>query len=96
MILMSTNDRKLVLLRIENGLTYREIADKMEINQSTVVSKIRRYVCFMYRDFIYCKHDLNHISVLYKMSTDICLKCLKEAEKNLHIGACQSVLPKKG
>ena len=88
-----TKDKELVLLRIE-GFTYREIADKFSMKQSTVVSRIKKYLCFMYRDFICNKQDLNQISVLYTMSADICLKCLKEAEKILHIGVCHSLVKK--
>lgn len=91
-----TNDKELVLFRIRDGYTYHEIANKFNMNQSTVISHIKRYVCFMYRDFIYNKQNLNQISVLYSMSTDICIKCLKEAEKFLHIGLCHSLLITKG
>lgn len=87
-------DKELVLMRLENGLTYREISEKTNIKQSTVMNKIKRYVCYMYRDFVRNDCDLNYVSVLYNISTDTSLKCLKEAEKFLHIGLCYSKVKK--
>lgn len=87
-------DKKLVLMRIEDNLTYREISEKTNIKQSTVMNKIKRYVCYMYRDFVRNDCDLNYVSVLYNISTDTSLKCLKEAEKFLHIGLCYSKVKK--
>lgn len=87
-------DKRMVLLRIEEGFTYNEISRDMNIHISTVTSHIKKFLSEMYRVFINEKRNISKISIRYQIDYDTTVKCLKEAEKMLHIGICFSLINK--
>ena len=75
--------------------TFRSVGEQYQVEESSVRRFYIRWLRGIYRDFIHGT-DQEKLESRYDMDTPSLYKCLREAERHLHIGVCHSRVIMKG